>query len=200
MREESSRTRGRTCVSCISRRVPYHQAIRGAPASLLFRLTKNIRLANEIWVEVLCETSETVFKWRKTHLSLSLPSSHFFNLIFNCRKIALQCCVGFCHTTAWISHNYTHVPQLLHLPPLPPSHRSRSSQSIKLGSLCYVATSHQLSIWHMVVYTCQCYFLHSSYSLLPPLHPQVCSLYLCLHSFLANRFINTIFLDSIYML
>ena len=122
-----------------------------------------------------------------------------FYLIFNCRKIALQCCVGFCHTTAWISRDYTHVPQLLRLPPLPPSHHSRSSQSIKLGSLCYVATSHQLSIWHMVVYTCQCYFLHSSYSLLPPLHPQVCSLYLCLHSFLANRFINTIFLCSIYM-
>ena len=33
----------------------------------------------------------------------------------------------------------------------------------------------------------------------PPLGPQVCSLHLCLHSFPANRFINTIILESIGM-
>jgi len=39
--------------------------------------------------------------------------------------------------------------------PLPsPPHSSRSSQSAWLGSLCYVATSHQLSILHMVVPLC----------------------------------------------
>ena len=37
--------------------------------------------------------------------------------IFNWRIIALQYCVGFCHTSAWISHRYTHVPSLLNLPP-----------------------------------------------------------------------------------
>ena len=37
-------------------------------------------------------------------------------------------------------------------PSPPPSHPSRSSQSTKLGSLCYTATSHQLSVSHMVVY------------------------------------------------
>ena len=31
-------------------------------------------------------------------------------------------------------------------PSHPPSHPSRSSQSVRLGSLCYTATSHQLSI------------------------------------------------------
>ena len=36
-----------------------------------------------------------------------------------------------------------------------------------------------------------------SHSLPPPLGPQVHSLHLCLHSFPENRFINTIFLDSI---
>ena len=30
--------------------------------------------------------------------------------IFNWRMIALQCCVGFCHTSAWIGHRYTYVP------------------------------------------------------------------------------------------
>ena len=49
------------------------------------------------------------------------------------------------------------------------------------------------------VHICWCYFLHSSCSLLPLQCPQVPSLCLCLHSFLADRFINTIFLDSIDM-
>ena len=41
----------------------------------------------------------------------------FILFIFNWRIIALQCCVGLCHTSTWISHRYTHVPSLLNLPP-----------------------------------------------------------------------------------
>ena len=37
----------------------------------------------------------------------------FFLFIFNWRIIALQCCVGFCHTSAWISHWYKFVGQRL---------------------------------------------------------------------------------------
>jgi len=46
---------------------------------------------------------------------------------------------------------------------LPPSHPTPPGhQSARLGSLCYIAASHQLSVLHMIVYICQCYFLRSS--------------------------------------
>ena len=70
----------------------------------------------------------------------------FLNSCFNWRKIALQCCVGFCLTTMWISHNYTYILFILNLLPFPSSLLSKSSQSTRLSSLCYTATSHQLSV------------------------------------------------------
>jgi len=48
-------------------------------------------------------------------------------------KKILQCCVGFCHRTTWISHNYTYIPSLLPLSPL------------LLISLC-VITEHQTGL------------------------------------------------------
>ena len=36
---------------------------------------------------------------------------------FNWRIIASKYCVGFCHTSTWISHRCTYVPSLLNLPP-----------------------------------------------------------------------------------
>ena len=46
--------------------------------------------------------------------SLHLSYLCFF---FNWKIIALQCCIGFCHTSAGISHKYTYVPSPLNLPP-----------------------------------------------------------------------------------
>ena len=64
---------------------------------------------------------------------------------------------------------------------------------------CVIAF-HQLSVLHVIVYIRQCHFLCSSHSLFPLLCSWVHSLHLCLlHSFPVDRFINTIFLDSIYM-
>ena len=39
---------------------------------------------------------------------------------------------------------YIYMPSLLSLSPLPPAYSSRSSQSSRMGSPCYVATSHCL--------------------------------------------------------
>ena len=82
--------------------------------------------------------------------------------IFNWRIIALQYCVGFCHTTTWISRKHTRIPTLLSLPPHPPS---RLSQSTQLSSPCYMATSHWSSVSHTVT-TFQCYSVHFPHPLL----------------------------------
>ena len=71
-------------------------------------------------------------------------------LFFNWRKIAWLCCVGFCHRHA--SATIIHIFPPLGPPSPRPFHPSRSSQSTRLGSLCYIAISHQLSVLHMIVY------------------------------------------------
>ena len=87
------------------------------------------------------------------HLFPPIYLSFFLNLFFNWRETVLQCVVGFCHITSESAIIYIYP-----LPPLPSPQPSRSSQSIRLSSLCYIATFHQLSISRMVVYICWCYF------------------------------------------
>ena len=60
-----------------------------------------------------------------------------------------------------------HTYPLPPMPPLPQSHPSRSSQSARLDSLCCTAASQQPSILRLIVYTCCCYFPHSSPPSLP---------------------------------
>ena len=63
--------------------------------------------------------------------------------IFNWRVIALQCCVGFCHISTWISHWYTYVLCLLNLlPTYILSHWSWLLQKTGLSSLHQIANSH----------------------------------------------------------
>jgi len=66
------------------------------------------------------------------------------------------------------------------LPPPTTSYPSRLSQSTRLSSLCYVATSHQLSVLHMIMYLFPGYSLNLSHFLLPLMCPSVCSLCLSL--------------------
>ena len=64
-------------------------------------------------------------------LSLCLKQ-YFLKSIFNWRKIALKCCVGFCRPIMQISHNY--ISPLHREPPSPLlSYLSRSSESTRLA-------------------------------------------------------------------
>ena len=61
----------------------------------------------------------------------------FLKFIFNRRIIALQYCVGFCHTSTRISHRYTYVPSLwTSLPSLIPPHTSAAAAAAKLLQSC----------------------------------------------------------------
>ena len=77
----------------------------------------------------------------------------FHLFLFNWRITALQCCVGFCHTSAWTSHMYACFPSLLNIALTShPSHPSRLLQSTWLSSLCYTANSHWLSVLQMAIH------------------------------------------------
>ena len=120
----------------------------------------------------------------------------FLNLFFNWRKIVLQYYLGFCHTTIQISYNYMYISSLLNPPsPHPTSLVNHRAPSWVPG----VAQQLPTIVLHSIACMCWCRFLHSSHPLLPPLCPQVRFLHLCLHFFPAGRFMNTIFLVSIYM-
>ena len=93
-------------------------------------------------INILSILPRRVWSGNVTIASNRKPSIFFFETNFNWRIIALNCCVGFCHTTMWISQTY--MPSFLHLPPTAPapSHSSVLSQSMGQSSLCYTAASH----------------------------------------------------------
>ena len=63
--------------------------------------------------------------------------------IFNWRVIALQGCVGFRHTSVWLSHKYAYGPSVLHLSPTPDAiPPSRLPQGTRLSPLRYTAASY----------------------------------------------------------
>ena len=137
----------------------------------------------------------------------------FLNLfIFNQRIIALKYWFGFCHTLTWISHRFAWTSCILlqpsckllatswtSFPPPTPSHPSRLSWSTSLSSLCHIANSHWLFVLHMVMNMFSCYALNLSHPFHPLLCPQDCFLCLRIDCCPVNRFIGTIFIDSIYI-
>ena len=126
---------------------------------------------------------------------MSYQFCYFFKISY-CKIFASQNCVGFCHTSTWISHRYTNVSSL----PSPTSSPPLGCQSTWLSSPWHTASSYWLSIPCILMYKFPYHSLLSPHPVLPTLCPQACSLYLRFHCCLANRFISTIFPDSIYML
>ena len=95
-----------------------------------------------------------------------------------------------------ISHNYVYSPSPRSSYPIPLLQAITEHQA---GLPMLHSSSPVVICFTHGSYICQCYFPSSSYPLLLPLCPQVCSLCLCLYSCPANSFVSTIFLDSIYM-
>ena len=128
--------------------------------------------------------------------------NRFFNVIFNWRKIALQCCDGFCHTTMQISQNcvcvyiYIYVISLLSLPLLLSSHPSRPSQST-----CWAPCVTYKLLTSYLFYTLQCIYVYATLSICPSLFSPTVStspFSIPASPFLpCKQVINTIFLDSI---
>ena len=121
-------------------------------------------------------------------------NSCFFFFFFNWRIIIYNVVlVSAIHQSESVIGG-AYVPSFLNLLPISlPISPSRWSQSTTFE----LPVAQQ--ILHRVMYIFQCYSLHSSHPLLPALCPQVYSLCLHLCCFPVNRFISTIFLDSIHM-
>ena len=86
----------------------------------------------------------------------------FLKFIFNWKTIALQCCVGFCYTTTWISHKCTYIPFLLNLLPTP--HPTSLGHHRAMGwAPCVI----QQLLTSSLFYTWWCIYVNASLSLCP---------------------------------
>lgn len=113
--------------------------------------------------------------WQKAVLSPQSVTLYCFKVVlltflyfffFWLRKIAFKMFCWFRRTAMWISYKYTHISPLSWAPLPGPSCPSRSSQSARLGSVCYTAASHLFLCFARGVHLCWCSFLHSSWPLL----------------------------------
>ena len=106
----------------------------------------------------------------------------------------------FCHTSTWIRHRCTRIPNPKlpsHLPcnTIPPGHPSAPAPSI----LHPASNLDWQFVSYMILYMFQCHYPKSSHPCPLPQSPKDCSIHLCLFCCLSYRVIITIFLISIYM-
>ena len=133
-----------------------------------------MKIAAVYWVGLVCPARW----WTKTERLLSLWGDRIRSSVwagiylfyFNWRIIALLYCVGFRHTSTWISHRYTYVPSLLSFPPLPTSLGCHTAPD--WSSLHNTALSPWLPVLHVVV-VFPWYSPHSSHPLTHCVHKSV---------------------------
>ena len=106
----------------------------------------------------------------------------------------------FCHTSTWISHGCTHVPNPEPTSHLPPHIITLGHPSAPAPSMLYPASDID---WrfnsYMIVYMLECHSPKSPHPLPLPLSPKVRYTHLCLFCCLAYGVVIAIFLNSIYM-
>ena len=127
--------------------------------------------------------------------SLSSCSSSLSSMIFLFLNLKIYIYINF-YSAVLVSSIQQHKPTIsIHpsCPHLPTPYPSRASRGTRLGSVCYRAIHPTLD--SVCVVTLPSPFVPLS----PPLCPQVHSLHRHLHTFLAKRFINIIFLGAIQM-
>ena len=79
-------------------------------------------------------------------------------------KIAFQCCVSLCCTTAKIHHNYTCITSLLSLPPSP-----HAAPSGRHGAPGWAPRVTQQLLTSHLLYTWQCMYVSATFSVRPTL-------------------------------
>ena len=106
----------------------------------------------------------------------------------------------FCHTSTWIHHGCTCVPNPESPSHLPPCTISLGHPSAPASSILYhVSNLDWRFVSYMILYMFQCHSPKLSHPLPLPQSPKDCSIHLCLFCCLAYRVIVTIFLNSICM-
>ena len=89
-----------------------------------------------------------------------LRNFHLIYSCFNWKKITLQWCVDFCHTTTQISHNYTYVTSLPCTHPIPLSHHR-----VPGWAPCVI----QQLLTSYLFHTWQCTYVDDTFSICPTL-------------------------------
>ena len=127
-------------------------------------------------------------------------SQRYLSFLFSFTLFHFTILYWFCHTSTWIHHRYTCVPNHEPFSHLPPHTISLGHPSAPAPSILYPASNRDWRfISYIILYMFQCHSPKSSHPLPLPQSPKDCSVHLCLFCCLTSRVMVTIFLNSIYM-